>query len=202
MLRDFVLFLYALWDEWKVLLTGGSIFALVAAWSLTTSRPIPSAVNWLILGLTLILAAFLAWRKEWIHSGSGFVDVDPARLYNLLRTGSDLHVKAVLSPYIGKRIRVTGRLNNISESNVELAVQDRTSKYQTEIRVVLWEAIRWKRLVRLFVSLPLGTMITVTGRITAVLIVSGVWLSSCELVNVEPPPSIKPEAPSNPTQNP
>jgi hypothetical protein len=64
MLADICAFLVAIWHEWKTLLTGGTIIAI--AWLIQTARDKtnPQSINWLIVGVTLICAAFLAWRKE------------------------------------------------------------------------------------------------------------------------------------------
>jgi uncharacterized membrane protein YfcA len=64
MLRDFVGFLLALWKEWKALLTGGTILAVVSLGQKITGKSVPRSTNWLIFGLTLLLASFFAWRKE------------------------------------------------------------------------------------------------------------------------------------------
>jgi hypothetical protein len=45
--RDFLLFVTALWREWKALLIGGSIIALEALWMFSGKPPIPQAINWL-----------------------------------------------------------------------------------------------------------------------------------------------------------
>lgn len=65
MLRNVGLYLLALWRQWKVLLTGGSIMAVVAIWALFTNRGLPYNLGWLILGLTFIAASFMSWRREY-----------------------------------------------------------------------------------------------------------------------------------------
>ena len=67
MLRDFAVFLRALWREWKTLLTGGSIVALIALWELTGHKAFPNSVNWLILGFTFVVAAFLLMERGMDH---------------------------------------------------------------------------------------------------------------------------------------
>jgi hypothetical protein len=62
-IRDFASYAAVLWQEWKVLLTGGSIMAAAALHGFVIGKPVPANVNWLIVGLTLILAAFLSWRR-------------------------------------------------------------------------------------------------------------------------------------------
>jgi len=54
----------ALGKAWIVLLTGGIIMAALAGWNLASGKPLPQALNRLILDATLILAAFFAWRRE------------------------------------------------------------------------------------------------------------------------------------------
>jgi hypothetical protein len=63
-LLDFWRFLLALWREWKVLLTGGGIIALLTAWGFIVHKPVPQEVYWFIVGCTFILAAFRAWQME------------------------------------------------------------------------------------------------------------------------------------------
>jgi hypothetical protein len=66
MLRDFAGFLWALWTQWRSLLTGGSTMALVALWGMIGGKPVAPHIDWFIVGLTLMLASFAAWRHEWI----------------------------------------------------------------------------------------------------------------------------------------
>ena len=63
-LRDLADFVWALWREWKVLLTGGSLIALVTIWALATGVAVPYNLGWLIIALTFIGAAFMSWRRE------------------------------------------------------------------------------------------------------------------------------------------
>jgi hypothetical protein len=62
--RDFASYLDSFWREWRTLLIGGSIMALVALLALGANKPIPAVVNWLIVGLTFLLASFSSWRRE------------------------------------------------------------------------------------------------------------------------------------------
>jgi hypothetical protein len=64
LLKDLLHFAHAFWGAWRVLLTGGSLIALLTLWSLTGQRPIPQNLAWLIVALTFLAASFLAWRKE------------------------------------------------------------------------------------------------------------------------------------------
>lgn len=80
MFRDFENFVRSLWNEWKVLLTGGTLIAGIFIWSALVPRPLPRQTNWVILGFTLILASFFAWRKEWIRNQRGLIDIMASEL--------------------------------------------------------------------------------------------------------------------------
>ena len=47
-----------------MLLTGGSIIALLQLTAFLSSWPAPKQINWLIVALTFIFASFMAWRTE------------------------------------------------------------------------------------------------------------------------------------------
>ncbi|HTS07349.1 MAG TPA: hypothetical protein VMP68_17335 [Candidatus Eisenbacteria bacterium] len=64
MLIDFLRFLLAIWGEWQTLLTGGSVIAIAWMIEIVRDKPNPRNVNWLIVAVTFIFAAFLAWRRE------------------------------------------------------------------------------------------------------------------------------------------
>lgn len=57
-------YVVALWRQWKVFLTGGTIIALAALYALTTGRSIAQPWGWGIVVTTFFLASFAAWRKE------------------------------------------------------------------------------------------------------------------------------------------
>ncbi|HYN82934.1 MAG TPA: hypothetical protein VES88_15725 [Gemmatimonadaceae bacterium] len=63
-MRDLGQFLRALWGQWKVLLTGGGLMAIVAIFAFATGKEIPRPWGWLTLGFTFVAASFTAWRKE------------------------------------------------------------------------------------------------------------------------------------------
>jgi len=50
--------------ERGVLLTGGSIMALVVIWARITGRARPYDIECLIFGLTLVVVSFMALRRE------------------------------------------------------------------------------------------------------------------------------------------
>ena len=48
--------------------TGGSIIAMAWFAQVLTNKPLPPGINWLIVALTFLMAAFLGWRKERIQN--------------------------------------------------------------------------------------------------------------------------------------
>jgi hypothetical protein len=84
-LRDFVSFLHALWNEWKVLLTGGSIIAALAIWGML-GKSLPYHLGQLVIGLTLVIAAFFAWRKERIKYTCLRDEIDATQLIGEIYT--------------------------------------------------------------------------------------------------------------------
>jgi hypothetical protein len=197
MVRDFILFLLALWNEWKALLTGGTLIAAEAIASIARKKPMPSSVNWLILGVTLIIAAFLAWRKEWIQNGEGFVNVTPLQLVTLIEDVTGVLADSRLAPYRNKWIRVTGTLMDVSPSAfpwMYVRVQ-----YGAGYGVsVIFNMNRWK--ASRLIPVPKGTTVTVAGRIKRV---GGTQLdlTDAELINLAVPQSSTHD-PSSPPASP
>jgi hypothetical protein len=182
-LRDLFSFLRALWTEWKVLLTGGTIIAALAIFTAVSTKPIPLATNWLILGLTFICASFLAWRKAWISSGSDLVDIDPEWLSDQFSNRTRIQANVLIKPYLGKRIRVTGELRDIllllftGIVYLEKSPKELFSK-GVKLRMSRWRAAELS-------SLPKGTRMTVVGRISEV-DYSGLDLSGVQFIGIEP----------------
>lgn len=110
MVRDFLFFIRALWREWAVLLTGGSIVALLALFTLSTGRTVPQSINWLVIGITLMLAAFLSWRVEWIKAGQGLVDLDFKEIQAIFKGRTEPQIKPLLRRYMGKWTTISGML--------------------------------------------------------------------------------------------
>jgi len=80
-LRDLIRFALALWREWQVLLTGGSIVALLALWAFATGKTIPQNLAWLVIGLTALNVV-----STLLECGFGACAEDPV-VYELLRRG-------------------------------------------------------------------------------------------------------------------
>ena len=100
MLKSVGRYVKALWAQWKVLLTGGSVMALVAIWALATNRGLPYSAGWLILGITFVAASFLAWRheNEHVHAGQGTPsprDERQALIASWRAMVTDVHLKRI-----------------------------------------------------------------------------------------------------------
>lgn len=179
MLRDFASFLRAVWQEWKVLLTGGSIIALLSLWAFVSQKPIARSIDWLVLGLTLMLATFVAWRKEWVRNGEGFIAVSPLELTRLVAGKTGVHADALLMPYLNKRIRVTGKLSDVVSFSGLPYTYVVLKLDQIDVRMSM---LRWRAWPLL--PIPRNTAITVVGRIARVA-ASSIELKNSEFVQVE-----------------
>lgn len=185
MLRDFFSFIRAVWLEWKTLLTGGSLIAVIAIWSAVTGRSVPHNVSWLVLGLTLMFAAFFAWRKEWTTGSRQYIDIELGKLTGLSANRTSAQAATLLAPYIGKSIKITGKLNDFKFiplslfMHVYIEVGPRLSR-------ILILAIFSRGNGNKLVPLPKGTTITVAGRISKVEPYS-IYLRGATLLAVEDP---------------
>ena len=59
------LYFAALWRQWKALLMGGSLTAVIVVYSLATGKQVALPFGWAVLGLTLFTASYLAWRENY-----------------------------------------------------------------------------------------------------------------------------------------
>jgi hypothetical protein len=179
-LLDFVCFLRAVWRKWNVLLTGGSIIAFIAIYETVTGTRAPVPIGWMVLGATLVLAAFFAWRDEWLRTGKGFINLEPKELAQLIRNRTSAQRDALTKEYAGKRIKINGKLADVSHSilfpwlsSITIHADDGFSVYAD-----VW---RWRS--GLYSSLNMGTMLTITGRI-AMLESYYIFLTGCELIKI------------------
>jgi hypothetical protein len=176
MFRDSVDFLWALWREWKTLLTGGSIIALLFLWQIATRKIVSQNINWLIVGLTLILAAFLSWRRLWVRDKSQFVDVRPAELVAFFNDRTELHAKLHTRPYIGKRVKIAARINAVSSDGM--------------VQIITTDGVRihafagWWR-AKEFALWATESELIVTGRIRLIDAI-GIDLAGIEVLGVAP----------------
>lgn len=63
-MRDFGAYLAALWRHGSPLLTGGIIGVGVTTYGLLTGKNLPQGIGFLIFGLALMVAPYLAWKHE------------------------------------------------------------------------------------------------------------------------------------------
>lgn len=59
-----LLYLKALWRQWRTLLMGGSLTALALIFGLATGKNIATGMGWILLGMTFIGASYGAWNEE------------------------------------------------------------------------------------------------------------------------------------------
>jgi hypothetical protein len=190
MLRDFLFFLRALGQRWVVLLTGGGIVAIPALLTFIGAKSLPQSVNWLIVGLTLMLAAFFSWRTEWIKAGRWLVNIDFDKVGEICSSRTGPQARKLLRQYFGKRTTVTGTLSNIHESNGPGLFPTYVyldSGKDDNVRVSV-HVFPWNWIFRDISAFPPGSIVTVSGRIVGL---STLWtaLSSPELISAELPPN-------------
>ena len=143
--REFLDFLRALWREGKALIMGGSLFAVIAIWGLTTGKSVPVNVAYGAIAVTFIWAGFLAWRKEvygrtqalqenvtlraaldaspqraaivsYQQPGRIFLDEAPWFLMQFFREHTTIQAKKLVDPYLGKWVRpLNVAIYNINE---------------------------------------------------------------------------------------
>ena len=106
MLTDFMSFLRSLWREWSGPLGIG--LAVAALWRLTTGTTVPVVIESLFIGISFLAAAFIAWRKEWIAAGRGFIEVPLSQLVNAYSGPTPVHATVATYEYLNKSIRLSG----------------------------------------------------------------------------------------------
>jgi len=180
-LRDFFEFLFALWQEWKTLLTGGTIIALAWLFEAIKGKPVPGRVNWLIIGVTLILSAFLSWRREWIQNGKGFITASVEEITTSVRDVTDVYANIKKRPYLHKWIRVTGKIDEVSPLNYPLPYPSVYIVIKCEGLRITFMPPRWR--ASHFLPLSRGTIVTVAGRISEIESY-GLKLTGVELMSV------------------
>jgi hypothetical protein len=132
-IRDFAVFLRALWHEWKILLTGGSIVAFLALLNFGGAKSIPQYVNWVIIGVTFVMAAFHAWRNERTNVARSkrhvstevpvpapkriVIDVAPEYLMGFYKDHTDVQADKLAENYIGKWLKLSGKVANVVSSS-------------------------------------------------------------------------------------
>jgi hypothetical protein len=176
MLRDFLQFLNALWQQWLVLLTGGGLWALVTLAERATGKTVPLNLSRGILALTIVLAVFRLWHKERVANQSESLDV-PLRD---LMTVYDRHAKRTVAPYLGKRVTVAGQVRNVFStfwlSRLMLDVED----VSVQLSISFWR-------VRKMSFIRKGCHVKASGRISEVGY-EGIKLNSVEIHSIQDRP--------------
>lgn len=120
LLRDLQRFVEALWREWVVLLTGGTIFAIAALRGLLVGKPIPQSLAWPILMTTLGVASFRVWRRPTLNAGAASayqdrvaVPLPAGSLAALYRGRTDAEADKLAEPFKGKWLKVAGTVHNV-----------------------------------------------------------------------------------------
>jgi hypothetical protein len=163
----------------KAILTGGTMWATLVLLQKTMGITVPPSMDDVIVALTLIAATFMAWRKQWIiNSQHELADVILHTLTARYVGRTYAHARAMIQPYIGRRIKVTGTLRNfyghiLGVSQAAITVDN----VIVILRMPVWKA-RW------LAPLPIDTVITVSGRIADV-DSSSVRLDSVEILDVD-----------------
>ena len=178
MLRDLVDFIFALWREWVPLLTGGSIIALLSLWQILTRKPVPRNLEWLVVGLTLLFAAFLSWRREWLRSDIRLITVSPEKLIEPFEGRTNIHAGIYIKPYIGKRIKLVGTVREVSTWGLFGFVHLSAKGVQFTGLTMRWKVAEFALLAQE------GVPISVTGRIKEIGHM-GIQLVGLELIKVE-----------------
>jgi len=164
-------------------LDGGTITAALELWSIFTGKAPPRIAGWLMLGLTLTMAAFLAWRKEWVAGDRGFIDITVPELYRLYRTGNtQIQSEAIIKPYVGRWVKARGRLDDVTRFSpllyISIAGFDKDDWLRVTATKPFWRA-------KEFAVLPPETMLTVVGRLKDVsgpsIILTGVTSTKIEI---------------------
>ena len=196
--REFVSFLRSLWSEAKALVMGGSIFAVIAIWGLTTRRTVSTDVAYLALGVTFIWAGFLAWRKEAHESarlrsalhdvlsrqdrptfdrpGLIFVNEEPSFFARLFDGHTSIQSTKLIEPYMGKWMRLSIDVADISEAS---ASQHRVHGFKDQTSIFMYFEKQWQEQVSILRS---RSVIEVVGQIRN--IDRGMLrLESCEIIS-------------------
>jgi hypothetical protein len=142
--------------------------------------------SWFIVGLTLVLAAFLSWRSEWAKTGEGLVQIDFNYLAQIKEGRTEPQALALLRHFIGKRTKLVGELYDISP--VVIGFPMLHLDLGDHARAVV-NIAPWNRSFNGIDTFPRGAIMTVTGRIRRIdpSSSSAVWLSGCELIDVRLP---------------
>ena len=79
LLRDIGSYARALWNEWVVLTTGGSIIAVIFGWEKLNGKSISTDVGLIVVNVTLLIASFTVWRYNRPEDDRTFIDIKSRR---------------------------------------------------------------------------------------------------------------------------
>ncbi len=173
--REFITFIVSLFKEWGTLLTGGALAAALSIWSIVSGRSTPLHIGWIFLWLTLIMAAFFSWRKQWREAENNFVQIGPAALMHLRKNKTSPHADTILKPYIGKRLKLNANFMDIADVAFFVKILHfECEDVSISALVAPWTAKR-------FLPLPRLSKLTITGTITEIRSL-GISISGIEIV--------------------
>ena len=183
-LRDFTI---AVARHWGILVTGGFIVGLIALIERLSGKAISGWPLWLAVGLSLFVAAFLAWKNErerWERLNVTTLSKTPSELVDVYKGRTVAQGEALAVIYQGKWLTVSGEVGDVTihkgdrfffppTASVTFAQLAKPTVFMNFGRV-------W--ITRLSM-LRTGERITVLGQIDNVERFS-VWLKKCELLDV------------------
>jgi hypothetical protein len=185
-LQDFWSFAIALWREWKVLLTGGSIIAVLAIWGFAGGKTLPTNLGWLTLGVTFILASFLAWRKEYHQRRDAatkriFTDLRVDQLMSFLGGRTHIEANRLMAPYLEKWMRVQCEVDDIRSSFNEMEVHAHQLEPTRVFMLMIFQKLLWAERLSVMTR---GSKIEVVGQIKYAN-EGAISLTNCEIVEPE-----------------
>ena len=196
LLHHIVQYLSEIVHGWAALVSGIAsiiLFILVAFWGddyvfLKDNR---KTFIWTAF-ICLIIAGFSTWRKERQRGerlgGLATLSTTPKELVSVFRGRTTAKGEKLAKTYTGNWIKVSGPINDVRESKTPFylpfhwpwAVTVSMDSNHTEIYINLKFTRKWLDLVS---ALGKGDTISVLGRI-AVVEREGIWLKSCELLEI------------------
>jgi hypothetical protein len=163
---DFFRFLRALWPEWIVLLTGGTIFAALSIWGLVGKNAISKPLSWGVVAATFVMACFRAWRTadraRAERAERVFID-SPKAVVEALAKHTSVVAEHLSNDYVGQWIKV----GPAEVHNVRRLGSGRIQVFLTsgEIEYSAFFSRRWKdRLM----YLELHEVVSILGQIESI----------------------------------
>jgi len=135
-----------------------------------------------------MLASFFTWRKEWARNERGLIDISVEQLTRSLKGKTEIYEKTLVKPYLGKRIKLSGSLVNVTRYAPFLwlvhfrisSAAGRAADVSVIVNMTGWKA-------QAYIPIPAGAIVTVIGRIKHI----DAWkieLTGSDLIGVEDAP--------------